>query len=419
MLDRKSLPGPLIVVAVLLGVSVFINYIDRSNLAIAAPLLKDELSISPAQLGFLLSAFFWTYALLQPVYGWLVDRLNVYWVLAAGYCFWSVATAATGLVHTFTVLLAFRLIVGIGEAVAFPSYSKIITLNYPEERRGIANAAVTAGLSLGPGLGLLLGGTMMARFGWRPFFVVLGLASLIWLPPWIKWAPSKNVVPPSDSTSAPTLLEFLSLRSAWGTCIGLFCSNYINYFMLTWLPYYIMRELHYSMTAMAKIAAAGYFLSAASALITGRIADHWIASGATPTRVRKTFCAGAGALSGIFLGLSAFCTSPALAVVFILLAMSCFGASASNLWAISQTLAGPHAAGRWVGFQNCFGNMAGAVVPVVTGFVVGRTGHFQWALAIVTVVCLIGSAAWLFLIGRVEQVSWHRKPALRFATAKS
>src|SRR5437868_9360704 len=103
-LERKKLPSALLPVLALLGISVFINYIDRGYLSIAAPLLKDELNLTPGRLGLLLSAFFWTYACLQPVYGWLVDRLNVYWLLAGCYCLWSLATAATGLVHTFVVL---------------------------------------------------------------------------------------------------------------------------------------------------------------------------------------------------------------------------------------------------------------------------------------------------------------------------
>src|SRR5664279_4000956 len=181
----KQLTGKLLVVLVLLGISVFINYIDRGNLSIAAPMLKDELRISATQLGILLSAFFWTYACLQPIAGWLVDRVNVNWVIAGGFFLWSAATAGTGLVRTFSMLFVLRLVLGIGESVAFPSYSKIIALNFSEEHRGLANSVVTAGLALGPGFGMLMGGTLMARFGWRPFFIVLGLGSLVWLIPWI------------------------------------------------------------------------------------------------------------------------------------------------------------------------------------------------------------------------------------------
>jgi ACS family D-galactonate transporter-like MFS transporter len=127
--ESKGLTGKLSAVLVLLGISVFINYVDRGNLSIAAPMLKDELRISATQLGILLSAFFWTYACLQPIAGWLVDRVNVNWVIAGGFFLWSAATAATGLAHTFSVLFALRLLLGIGESVAYPSYSKIIALN--------------------------------------------------------------------------------------------------------------------------------------------------------------------------------------------------------------------------------------------------------------------------------------------------
>ncbi|MGH9701747.1 MAG: MFS transporter, partial [Candidatus Acidiferrales bacterium] len=111
----KGIPVHLRLVLVLLAISVFINYVDRGNLSIAAPMLKDELGISASQLGLLLSAFFWTYACLQFVSGWLVDRLNVYWVFAGGFFLWSLATAATGLIHTFAFLFVLRLLLGMGE----------------------------------------------------------------------------------------------------------------------------------------------------------------------------------------------------------------------------------------------------------------------------------------------------------------
>ncbi|HEU5403008.1 MAG TPA: MFS transporter [Terriglobales bacterium] len=398
----------------LLAIAVFINYIDRGNLSIAAPLLKDELGVSPERLGFLLSAFFWTYAALQPVYGWLVDRLNVYWLFAGCFSVWSLATAATGLVHVFAILVVLRFLLGISEAVIFPANSKIIALNYPEEHRGVANAVVIAGISLGPGLGLLLGGTMMARFGWRPFFMVLGLVSLLWVPAWIRWMPKTKPVATGAAAGAPSLWEFLSLRSAWGTCCGLWCGNYVNYFLLTWMPYYLVREQHFSMTSMAKIGGSGYLLGAGCAAVSGWAADRWIAAGASPTRARKTFTAGAPVCVAIFLALCAT-AGPRASVVLLLAAMAFFGVSSSNVYAISQTLAGPAAAGRWVGFQNGFGNVSGAVVPVVTGFVLQRTGHFAWAFLITAGVELLAVVFWGFVLGPVEPVAWHGKNKARAA----
>lgn len=407
----------MVVVLVLLGISVFINYIDRGNLSIAAPLIESELRMDPSKLGILLSAFFWTYACLQPVYGWLVDRWNVYWLLAGGYLLWSVATAATGFVHVFAALFALRLCVGLGEAVSFPAYSKIIALNYPEEHRGIANAVVASGLSIGPGFGMLLGGTLMSRFGWRPFFIALGVCSLLWLPFWIKWMPKRNVVPAEDATAAPSLLEFVRLRSAWGTCVGLFCNNYVNYFLLTWIPYYLVRERHCSMAEMAKIGGAGYLVSAGCATACGWLSDRWIRAGGTPTRVRKAFTGGGIGMCGLLLSVSAFIRAPGLSLLLLVLGMGFYGVASSNTWAISQTIAGPRAAGRWVGFQNCIGNLAGVTVPVVTGFALRRTGHFHWAFALVAMVALAGTAAWYFLVGPVQQAEWKRKTPAAAAIA--
>jgi len=405
----KGLTGKLSTVLALLGISVFINYVDRGNLSIAAPMLKDELGISASQLGLLLSAFFWTYACLQPVSGWLVDKVNVNWVIAGGFFLWSGATAGTGAVHAFATLFVLRLILGIGESVAYPSYSKIIALHFPEEHRGLANSVISAGLVLGPGFGMLLGGTLMARFGWRPFFIVLGLVSLLWLVPWIKWMPEvRNAIHP-DTAGGPSFLEFLRLRSAWGTCVGLFCGNYVSYFLITWLPFYLVRERHFSMNEMAKIGGTAYLLGACFSTLSGWLSDRLIMSGETPTRVRKTFTGGGIALAGISLAFSAI-GGPAVCVVMTILGVISFGVSSSNIWAITQTLAGPQAAGRWTGFQNFVGNLAGVVAPAVTGLVLERTGHFYWAFGILTAVALAGTTSWVFLVGPVEQVVWHRKP---------
>jgi len=410
-LQRKGIPASLTVVLVLLAISVFINYVDRGSLSIAAPLLKDELGISASQLGVLLSAFFWTYACMQLFSGWLVDRLNVNWVFAGGFLLWSAATAATGLIHTFSVLLCLRMLLGAGESVAYPSYSKIIALNFPEEHRGLANAVISAGLVLGPGFGMLLGGLLMARVGWRPSFLVLGLVSLIWLVPWFAWMPKSCAAIPADRTGVPRLREFLRLRSAWGTCAGLFAGNYLSYFLITWLPFYLVRERHFSVDNMAKIGGIVYLLGGCFALLAGWLSDRWIVSGATPSRVRKTFTGGGLALAGIFVGL-AVVGGPLYCVAALILGVIFFGVYCSNVWAVTQTLAGPQAAGRWTGFQNFVGNLAGVVAPATTGFVLDRTGHFYWAFAILTVLALTGAVSWVFLVGRVEPVVWQRK-ALR------
>ena len=407
LMNRRSSQRA-IIIAVLLGLSAFLNYMDRSNLSIAAPMLKDELGISPAKLGVLLSAFFWTYACAQPLAGWLVDRLNANWVLGTGFIVWSAATALTGGVQAFAALLVLRLVLGLGESIAFPSYSKIIALNFPEENRGFANSAVSAGLVLGPGLGILVGGLLMTRYGWRPFFVVLGLASLLWVVPWLMVMPTKQHTPLVEGGTAPGMPELLRMRPFWGTCVGLFAGNYVNYFLITWLPYFLVRERHFAMDDMARLGGIAYLTAGCCSLLAGRLSDRWVAAGASPSLVRKTVTAGGLGLSGAFLGL-AVGSSATYCNAALILGVVFFAVSASNLWAITQTLAGPAAAGRWTGVQNFIGNLAGVVAPALTGWILDRTGQFYWAFLIMVGVVLIGVASWVFVVGRVEPVIWHRK----------
>ena len=402
--DRPSNAGMNRVV-VLLGLSVLINYIDRANLSVAAPLLKGELHLSPSQLGILLSAFFWTYALMQPFIGWVLDRFEVKWVFAIGFLAWSLATAVTGAVHGFVALLVMRVVLGLGESVAYPSYSKIFACHLVERQRGVANSAIGAGQALGPALGILFGGTIVARFGWRPFFVALGLISLIWLLPWLRWMPRTNNFAAEDGAVKPGFIEILKQRSAWGTCIGHFCGNYPLYFLLTWLPLYLVNERHYSMNGMAKIGGATFFCTTASALVCGWLSDRWIASGASVTRVRKTFTVGGSFCVGIFLAASILAPEQ-FSLGLLFLAGASYGLFSSNFTAITQTMAGPQAAGRWMGAQNFIGNLAGWVAPTLTGILVQRTGHYLWPFLIAGMVAVAGAANWLFMIGPIRPVVW-------------
>jgi len=401
----------------LLAISVFINYIDRGNLSIAAPLLKDELGLSASRLGILLSSFFWTYASFQLISGWLVDRFEVGWVMAAGFFLWSTATAVTGAVHGFALLLAVRLMLGIGESVAYPSYSKILARYFSEENRGFANSVIVAGNTLGPGFGMFLGGMLMARYGWRSFFIVLGLVSLAWLLPWLRWMPREQTVPtvaPATTQIAtnlvanPGLIEILRQRSAWGSCAGLFCTNYVAYFVITWLPFYLVRGRHFSMDQMARIAGASYLSAAFMSILGGWISDRWIVAGASPTRVRKTFIGVGMTCVAVFLA-CCVASKSTLSEVMLVMAMASFGMCSSNMWGITQTLAGPQAAGRWTGFQNFFGNLAGVVAPALTGFIVDRTGEFFWAFAITAGVALLGAWSWVFFVGPIRQIEWGQK----------
>ena len=403
-------------VVFLLGLSVFINYIDRSNLSIAAPLLKDELGLSASQLGTLLSAFFWTYGLMQVPAGWLVDHFDVKWVFATGFFVWSAATAITGTLHGFAALIIVRVILGVGESVAFPSYCKILSTYITELRRGFMNAVLMAGLSLGPAVGVLVGGTVVGRFGWRPFFLGLGIGGLLWLGPWLRWMPRRVSRSREPSSQGIGVLPILRCRSAWGTCLGQFSINYYLYFLVTWLPFYLVRSRHLSLEDMAKVGGLVFLLSAVAALIWGKLTDRWIHSGATPTLVRKGSMVLGHVGVGVFLILAAIAQGPRF-IGMLALVGTFLGIGVSNGWAITQTLAGPLAAGRWTGVQNFIGNLAGWVSPALTGFLVDRTGQFYAPFFITAAVAWIGALSWGMGIGRVEQVNWERLQAREIVAA--
>jgi MFS transporter, ACS family, D-galactonate transporter len=396
-LDPFALP------LLLLVLSVLINYIDRGNLSIAAPLLKEELGISASQLGILLSAFFWTYTALLFVCGFFIDCFDVNRVLALGFLLWSFATAATGLVHGFAMLLVMRLMLGLGESVAFPCYSKILVCHLPEHRRGFANAAIIAGMKCGPVVGTLGAGLLIAKYGWRPVFVGIGLLSLAWLPAWMR-------VMPRDAASthrgvSPPVIDILRQRSFWASAAGAFCVAYPLYFMVTWLPFYLVHEQHLSMNDMVDKAALYYGVDAAAALVTGSMTDFWIRRGFAASVIRKSAMAlGWTTAAAGFLGCSS--AGPDSYFPWLLVTGVGCGIGNSGLWAFSQTLAGPQAAGRWTGLQNGIGNFAGVIGPALTGFIVEWTGHFQAAFAITAGVCLLGAMNWVFLVGSLKQVAW-------------
>jgi MFS transporter, ACS family, D-galactonate transporter len=298
-----------------------------------------------------------------------------------------------------------RVVLGMGESVAYPSYSKIIANHFPLARRGLANSIVASGLCFGPSFGILFGGTLMGRFGWRPFFVTLGLASLLWIGPWSIWMPRAKSRAGPDNKKGPGLPEIVARRAWVATALGLFCMNYVNYFLLTWLPFYLVRERGFSMNAMAEVGGAMMLTAAVSAIVSGKLSDRWIRAGATTTRVRRGFMVAGGLLTGSFL-MAAVVAPRNISVGLLMLAGVGFGMSSSNVWAITQTLAGPQAAGRWAGSQNFIGNLSGAIGPALTGLLVDRTAHFFWSFLIAGGMAWSGAAVWTFLLGPIEPVVW-------------
>ncbi len=389
----------------LLVASICINYIDRANLSAAAEDLSRELTLDPKRVGVLLSAFFWSYMLFQIPSGWMIDRFNVYWVYAAGYFIWSVATALTGWANSFNVIFGLRLILGLAESVAYPSYSKIIAAGFPEAKRGLPNALIDAGSKLGPFLGLLIGGTIIAKYNWRVMFISIGGVSLLWLIPWC-WAVRRGTGHAVRKHEAgPSFFTIFTKRAAWGTFIGLLGSNYAWYFLLTWLPSYLRRERHFSPEMMATAGSIPFLAVAAASVLGGWLSDRLIHRGSSPTVVRKSFVIG-GLVGATLLFPAAIVQDPDMALILLTSACLFYGLFSSNLWAVTQCLAGTAAAGKWTGIQNTFGNMSGVMAPYFTGWIVAETHEFLWAFVAACGALLLSASSYLVLVGRVEPVDW-------------
>jgi MFS family permease len=393
-------------VVALLALGMLINYVDRGSLSTAAPLIKDQLHLTNLQAGWLLSAFFWSYTPFQPIAGWLAERINPYRTLAIGAALWSFSTAAMGLAGGFTSLFVLRLLLGAGESATFPCNAKLLARDLAPQRLGTANGMIGIGLALGPAVGTFAGGMLMAVHGWRPVFVLFGLISAAWLVPWLVVTRRVGAQPALiESAPAPSFLSILRRRECWGASLGHFSHNYAIYFILTWLPLYLVKARGFTLAEMSEIGAILYIINAVSVQASGLLADYWMAKGASSTRVRKSFIV-AGHTGVAACMLICALGGPLLSIIALLAAGLFFGMNSATIFPIGQTLGGARGAGKWMGVQNCLGNLAGIVAPIVTGAVVDRTGQFSLAFGISAAVSLAGVVGWGIVIRRVEPLDW-------------
>lgn len=398
-------PGSGMIVG-LLALALFINYLDRGNLATAAPLIKDQMRLTNTQIGALGSAFFFVYAPGQVMAGWVIARLNPYRTMAFSLALWSLATMLSGLASGFAALLALRLLLGLGESASWPATSKLLAQHIAPEKLGSANAAILAGIYLGPALGTVLGAAFLARFGWRPMFVVFGGGSLLWLIPWLSGTRHASTAASAQiHRREPPYRDLLCRRQLWGTTIGTFAGNYTWFLLITWLPLYLVKVQGLSLPVMGELAGLVYLLSSGLSLLFGRLSDVWMRAGATSHRVRMTMVC-TGTVIGIGTMLACALGSAPVAIAGLLVSAFANGLCGFNFYAIGQTLSGPHAAARWVGLQNGIGTLSGVVAPLVTGMIVDRTGSFSLAFVSAAVVGVAGLLAWIFLVRRIEPIDW-------------
>jgi MFS family permease len=391
---------------ILVALAMFISYVDRGNLATAAPLIQAELKLSPEQLGVLLSSFFLTYVLAMIPAGWLAERYGAYRVMAGGLLIWSVATLGSGLVGSFVALLLLRLLLGLGESVSFPSMSKLIASGVPQERLGFANGMAAFGYLIGPAVGTFVGGWLIAQLGWRPVFLIFGVMSLLWLLPWSRVVVHEPRLAEGQA-AGPSFAQILRQRSLWGTSLGLFSMNYAYYLILTWLPTYLVSARGFSLTSMAAVAAGAYLLNAFGALASGWVTDRWVRAGHSANVIYKTIM-GSYHVLGILCMIGIFSLPELGSIACLYFFQLIVGISAPGAFSISQTFAGPSASARWVGVQNMWGNVAGFLAPIATGLIVGATGSYQYAFLLAAAVNVLGLIGWVLMLPKIEPIQWRK-----------
>ena len=389
----------------LLAAAILLNYIDRGAVGIAAPLMKSDLALSATGFGLAVSAFFWVYAPIQLLIGWLCDRWCVYRLLAAGLALWALSTTLTAFAGGLAGLIGLRMLLGLGESIIFPGSSKIIAHEVPAANRGAVNAVMAAALAFGPAVGTLIGGTILGAYGWRAVFLVFGLVTFVWLIPWrLASAPFRARSMSEPETPYP-MRELVRLPALWFTSATHFCGNYSLYFLLAWLPLYLIKSRGYSISGMTELATAIYLAQGFSALLFGWASDKSVRAGADEGRLRKGLMVGATAtIAACVLG-AAMARSDVALGVLLMLAGAASGVSGTNNWAIAQIFAGPRATGSWVGVQNGFGNLAGIIGPIVTGLIIDSTHSYFDAFAVTAAVSMAGMLIWLFAMPPVAQVA--------------
>jgi MFS family permease len=396
----------------MLALAIFVNALDRGNFSTAAPLIKDALKLDNRQIGMLISAFFVAYVPGHALAGWLIERFNAWRTLAVGLALWSLATLLTGLAGSFAVLVVFRLALGLGESTAFPATAKLLALHVAPHRLASANAWTGAGLALGNGGGIFIGGLLIAQLDWHALFFVFGTLSLLWLVPWLTLRrPAPLAMPvsadaPGRGARSPGYGALLRNRDMWGTMIGHFCGNYSYFLVLLWLPLFLIKNQGFSITQMAWLGGTVYALVAVFGFAGSALADRWIMRGGDISRVRKTFVL-AGGVVALASMLACATGNPRFAVGGLLVYSLANGLGTFSVFSIGQTLAGPAAAGKWMGLQNGAGGMAGVIGPLITGLSIDLTGDYRAAFAVAALITAVGMVCWGLVIRRVAPIDWE------------
>lgn len=400
-----------------------INFIDRANVAIAAPSIRADLGLDAVGMGLVLSAFFWTYAFLQLPAGWFIDKVGVRVSLALAVGWWSVFTVATGAARGLAQLVGVRLMLGVGEAAAIPSFAKVAFNWFPRSERGLASSIFDSGSRVGSALSLPLVAWLISLVGWRGSFVITGGIGIVWALAWwfVYRDPERYRAIAPDAVDAllaqrgaPTVaaaingpkvswLDLFRYRTVWGMMIGLFCLNFAIYFFITWFPSYLLQSRGFSLASLGTWGMLPALLAIPGGWLGGYVSDSLFRRGWSATAARKT-CLVLGMLLSSSIALSAFVENVWACLGLFALAYASLSFAGANVWTlVGEVAPTPAHVASLGGIQNFAGNLAGIFITTFTGVMLSITkGSFVVPLAVAGALCVVGALSYLFIVGKVE-----------------
>lgn len=393
-----------------------INYIDRANLAVAAPTMQKEFGIDSATMGLILSAFFWTYAVMQVPFGWFADRIGARLSLSIAVLWWSLFTALTAVARSVSTLLGCRLLLGVGESGAYPSMAKVTANWFPKSERGFASAIFDSGSRIGAALSLPLVAWLISSFSWQTSFIVTGVLGAVWVVFWwlIYREPENHPSVTQDQlarlqaergTKTAGKVPWSSLfryRTIWGMMIGFFCLNFVIYFFITWFPTYLVKARGFSLKELGTLGLLPGLIAIPSGWLGGYVSDALYRHGWSLTAARKACLVGGMLLSSI-ITLSAFAPNVYVALGCFAIAYGSLAFTAASIWSLPGDVAPtPGHVASIGGIQNFASNLAGIVTTTFTGVMLTITsGSFVIPLTVAGGFCVLGAAVYLFMVGEI------------------
>jgi sugar phosphate permease len=411
--------GRRLYIAIFLFFNLFINYMERTSLAVAAPVIAKEFHWNPGTVGVILSSLMWTYCLCLIPWGWTSDRIGTRKVNGLSVTLWSVAAMITGAAVGFGTMLATMLVLGVGEAASIPTAGKVVRQWFPASERGLATAIFNAGTFAGPAVSAPTVAWLVLRAGWRMSFVITGAVGLVWVFLWLKffripsectWLPEAErayvLAETSEQAQAATpskgaLAQLLGRTTMWGLLLTQGCCAYTNVLFLSWLPSYLTQSRHMQLMRAGWFTAAPYLVAAVLGILIGKLSDSLLSREAVKQGKRRTLLVVFILLSSVVL-LTNIVNNEYVVLLLIAMSLVCISSALTLNIAMTNDLVWDHTmAGTALGILIMGGITFGLLAPMITGFIVKATGSFDNAFYV---------AGGLLFLGALISFTMTRRP---------